>query len=53
MYVEDLEEKDDLVNELMNDKGVCKTAPATPGLLKTISKNTLSFLDQLIILHCV
>ena len=22
------------MNELINDKGVCRTAPATPGLLK-------------------
>ena len=26
----------DLMNELMSDKGLCKTAPATPGLLKTL-----------------
>ena len=24
-----------LVNQLINDKGVCRTAPATPGLLNT------------------
>ena len=28
-----MEEKDDSVNELMSDEGVCRTAPATPGLL--------------------
>ena len=27
------EQKDDKLNQLMNYKGVCKTAPATPGLL--------------------
>ena len=32
-YYEDLEEKDDSVNELINDEAVCRTAPATPGLL--------------------
>ena len=36
---EDISTKDDplneLINELMNYKGVCRTAPATPGLLKT------------------
>ena len=32
-YIEDLEEKDDRLNEWMNDGGDCKTAPATPGLL--------------------
>ena len=30
---EDLEENDESVNELFIDKGVCRTAPATPGLL--------------------
>ena len=30
---EDWEEKDDLINYLLNDKGVCRTAPATPGLI--------------------
>ena len=30
-----------LMNELMNDEGVCRTAPATPGLL-TISKCHIS-----------
>ena len=32
-YYEDLEEKDDLINELINHKAVYRTAPATPGLL--------------------
>ena len=32
-YFEDLEEKDDWVNELISDKGVCRTAPVTLGLL--------------------
>ena len=31
-----MEEKDELVNELINDEGVCRTAPATPGLLKIL-----------------
>ena len=30
---EDLEEKDRWLNESVNDGGVCRTAPATPGLL--------------------
>ena len=25
----------------MNDKGVCRTAPATPGLLKRVQQNNL------------
>ena len=30
------------INELISDGGVCRTAPATPGLLKRIMKtNTL------------
>ena len=33
-YVLNLEEKDDWINEWTNDNGVCKTVPATPGLLK-------------------
>ena len=31
---QDLEEKDDLLNQSVNDKALCSTAPATPGLLK-------------------
>ena len=34
-YYEDLEEKDDLPNQLMNRKAVYRTAPATPGLLNS------------------
>ena len=32
-FFEDLEEKDESLNELMSDKGVCRTAPATPDLV--------------------
>ena len=36
--------KDVGLNQLMNHKGVCRTAPATPGLLtKLLPKNTLLF----------
>ena len=42
---EDREEKDDWLTELISYKGVCRTAPATPGLLKKsfdkISSNIL------------
>ena len=31
--LENLEEKDQSMNQLINYKGVCRTAPATPGLL--------------------
>ena len=34
-WLEDLEEKGDSLNQLISDKGVCRTAPATPGLLKS------------------
>ena len=34
-YYEDLEEKAHGLNELISDKGVCRRAPATPGLLNT------------------
>ena len=36
-YYEDLEEKADWTTELINDKAVYRTAPATPGLLKMYS----------------
>ena len=39
MSFKDLEEKGELVTQLINYKGVCKTAPATPALLNMISKN--------------
>ena len=32
---EDFEEKDQLLNYSVNYEGVCRTAPATPGLLNT------------------
>ena len=32
-YLEDWEEKDHGPTDLINNEGVCKTAPATPGLL--------------------
>ena len=38
-YLEDLEKKADWPNELINCKGVCKTARATPGLLKLCIKD--------------
>ena len=34
---EDLEEKDRSLDQLINDGGVCRTAPATPGLLKILN----------------
>ena len=38
---EDLEEKDQSISELINDGGVCRTAPSTPGLLKSCSNQHL------------
>ena len=35
---EDLEEKAYSPTDWINDKGVYRTAPATPGLLKSVSK---------------
>ena len=35
-YLEYSEQKDDSISELMNDKGVYITAPATPGLLNIL-----------------
>ena len=32
--------KDDLMNDLISDKGLCRTAPDTPGLLKTSNIQT-------------
>ena len=37
-YYEDLEEKAHLMNQLINDKAVYRTAPTTPGLLITCDK---------------
>ena len=34
-YLKDLEEMDRWLNHLISDKAVCKTAPTTPGLLKS------------------
>ena len=34
MTFEDLEEKDDSLNQLISGGGVCRKAPATPGLYK-------------------
>ena len=48
---EDLEEKDDsldqLFNEIMSEEGVCRTAPTTPGLLNIVclvaSRSSMKF----------
>ena len=41
-----------LRNELINDKGVCRTAPATPGLLKEVWGNEhINFDNDLGIRH--
>ena len=32
-YFEDLEEKDESLSQWISDKGICRTASATPGLL--------------------
>ena len=34
MIFEDLEENADWLNQSINDKGVCRKAPATPGMLR-------------------
>jgi hypothetical protein len=41
-YDEDLEERDDLPNQLINHEAVYRTAPATPGLLKTLKESIAS-----------
>ena len=38
--LEDWEEKDQSVSLLMSNKAVCRTAPATPGLLKSLSRRS-------------
>ena len=38
-YFEDLEETADWLTDSINNEGVCRTAPATPGLLNTICSN--------------
>ena len=49
-YYEDLEEKATSVTQLINDEAVYKTAPATPGLLKTCWKSLLKIVH---IVHIV
>ena len=44
---EDLGEKDELLNELISYGGVCRTAPATPGLLIIINCCVQTFLSVL------
>ena len=41
LYLEDWEEKADGLTELINDEGVCRTAPATPGMLINQSRGCL------------
>ena len=38
LYLEDWEEKAHSLTELISHKGVCRTAPATPGLLNMLWK---------------
>ena len=38
LYFDDLEEKNLLINQWINDRDVCRTAPATPGLWKIYSQ---------------
>ena len=33
-----------LINLFINDRGVCRTAPATPGLLKTDNLNDTAYM---------
>ena len=40
--LEDLEEKGDLANQLMNHEGVCRTVPSALGLLSTFVINSFS-----------
>ena len=49
---EDLEENDCLINESIVDKGVCRTALATPGLLKTqVFKFLTYYIDPFLHIH--
>ena len=36
--IEDVEKKGDLMGELMNYRGDCRTTPATPGVLNISTK---------------
>ena len=38
------------MNELINDESVCRTAPATPGLLNIQSNIVKKILDKLVIM---
>ena len=48
-YYEDLEEKDDWLNQLMNDEAVNRTAAATPGLLRNLDRNTDILISNLLL----
>ena len=41
-FVEYLEEKAHRLTDLINDEGVCRTAPATPGQLNILADTTLT-----------
>ena len=45
-YLEYSEQKDHLINESMSNRGDCKTAPATPGLLKILHIGDTESLDR-------
>ena len=50
---EDWEEKDDFKStQLMSDKGVCRTAPATPGLLNIQHYPNPFYNADIFIVHC-
>ena len=48
---EDAEQKDHLIIELIINEGVCRTAPATPGLLIIYFQSQLNYITVLPPLH--
>ena len=44
MCPEDSELKDDLINQVISIGGVCRTAPATPGLLNSTLMEVMSII---------
>ena len=41
------------LTEVLNDKGVCRTAPATPGLINILNRYTFSYLLVMLVGICL
>ena len=50
-YFEDIFTKDDLINESVNDDGVFRTAPATPGVLINNKQIICKYIINILLQH--